>query len=211
MYITSFLPISYKEINRFGINIIFRANFASKPGNSNIILNFPHYIVNSCSVTSLSHFLFILLPHRGLFNSFLKNFKPKTLQIYRFGSLLGDRSTPRYAPQPSPMVLVSVIFDMLHNHAIISDGGESHSRPIGSRIVLNIVIDLMCFTLDSARQLTEALRGKVQYFLHCGSIWVQGYCVQVPTTEDQPRQPSNPKVGFENHCATGSYQFLFTF
>lgn len=60
----------------------------------------------------------------------------------------------------------------------------------------DVVIDMICFTLDSARQLVEALRnpgegtgGQVQHFLHCGTIWVHGPSVQVPTTEEQPRRP----------------------
>jgi nucleoside-diphosphate-sugar epimerase len=52
-----------------------------------------------------------------------------------------------------------------------------------------VVIDLICFTIDSARQLVEALRGKIQHFLHCGTIWVHGPSVIVPTTEEQPRRP----------------------
>ena len=48
---------------------------------------------------------------------------------------------------------------------------------------------MICFTLDSARHLVEALRGQVQHFLHCGTIWVHGPSVQVPTTEEQPRRP----------------------
>ena len=53
----------------------------------------------------------------------------------------------------------------------------------------DVVIDLICFQLDSARQLVEALRGQVQLFLHCGTVWVHGPSVAVPTTEDQPRRP----------------------
>ena len=53
----------------------------------------------------------------------------------------------------------------------------------------DIVIDLICFTLKSAEQLVTALRGKVQHFLHCGTIWVHGPSVVVPTTEEQPRRP----------------------
>lgn len=53
----------------------------------------------------------------------------------------------------------------------------------------DVVIDMICFKLDSARQLVEALRGKVQHFLHCGTIWVHGHSVEVPTTEEQPRRP----------------------
>lgn len=53
----------------------------------------------------------------------------------------------------------------------------------------DIVIDLICFTEDSARQLAEAVTGKVQHFLHCGTIWVHGPSVTVPTREDAPRRP----------------------
>ncbi|MCU1232586.1 MAG: NAD-dependent epimerase/dehydratase [Candidatus Solibacter sp.] len=51
------------------------------------------------------------------------------------------------------------------------------------------VIDLTCYTLASARQIVDALRGRVHRFLHCGTIWVHGHSVQVPTTEDAPRDP----------------------
>lgn len=53
----------------------------------------------------------------------------------------------------------------------------------------DIVIDMICFTKDSARQLVEALRGHVQHLLHCGTIWIHGPSVEVPTTEEQPRRP----------------------
>jgi len=76
---------------------------------------------------------------------------------------------------------------------------EDSARTFGARVrdlQPDIVIDMICFTLDSARQLVEALRdpasrtgGLVQHFLHCGTIWVHGPSVQVPTTEEQPRRP----------------------
>lgn len=53
----------------------------------------------------------------------------------------------------------------------------------------DIVIDMICFTLESAQHLVEALRGRVQHFLHCGTIWIHGPSVDVPTTEMQPRRP----------------------
>lgn len=36
----------------------------------------------------------------------------------------------------------------------------------------DIVIDMICFTLASARHLVEALSGDVQHLLHTGTIWV---------------------------------------
>ena len=53
----------------------------------------------------------------------------------------------------------------------------------------DVVIDMICFTLPSAQHLAQALHGEVQHFLHCGTIWVHGPSVEVPTTEDQPRRP----------------------
>ncbi len=53
----------------------------------------------------------------------------------------------------------------------------------------DVVIDMICFTLASARHLVEALRGQVQHLLHCGTIWVHGASTEVPTTEAQPRAP----------------------
>ena len=53
----------------------------------------------------------------------------------------------------------------------------------------DVIIDLICFTLDSARHLVEALRDSVQHFLHCGTIWVHGPTVRAPTTEEEPRRP----------------------
>lgn len=53
----------------------------------------------------------------------------------------------------------------------------------------DVVIDTICFTLDSARQLVEALTGKVQHFLHIGTIWTHGASEVVPTPEDVTKRP----------------------
>ena len=53
----------------------------------------------------------------------------------------------------------------------------------------DVVIDLICYTLEEAQEMVEALRGTVQHFLHCGTIWVHGPSVEVPVTEEQPRRP----------------------
>jgi nucleoside-diphosphate-sugar epimerase len=51
------------------------------------------------------------------------------------------------------------------------------------------VIDLTAYTLESTQQLVEALRGRIQHFLHCGTIWVHGPGIELPVTEEQPRRP----------------------
>jgi nucleoside-diphosphate-sugar epimerase len=53
----------------------------------------------------------------------------------------------------------------------------------------DVVIDMICFTPESASQIVEALRGRVRHFLHCGTIWVHGHSTLVPATEDLPRRP----------------------
>lgn len=69
---------------------------------------------------------------------------------------------------------------------------EDEAGTFGRRIrdlKADVVIDLICFTESSACQLVEALRGEVQHFLHCGTIWIYGYSTQVPASEDQARRP----------------------
>lgn len=53
----------------------------------------------------------------------------------------------------------------------------------------DVVIDLTCYTPESAEQLTHALIGRIEHFLHCGTIWVHGHSCEVPTTEEAPRVP----------------------
>lgn len=88
-----------------------------------------------------------------------------------------------YLPHPSWKTVKHVVIDR--------DKAESENT-FGQQIkALNpeIVIDMICFTPESAKQLVEALRNHVKHFLHCGTIWVHGHSEQVPTTELQPRKP----------------------
>jgi nucleoside-diphosphate-sugar epimerase len=49
------------------------------------------------------------------------------------------------------------------------------------------VVDMLCFTPESARQLVDALRPTRPLLVHCGTIWVHGPVARVPVTEDEPR------------------------
>ncbi len=72
---------------------------------------------------------------------------------------------------------------------VLDRDAEEATGSFGDRIAAldpDIVVDMICFTLPSARHLVEALRGRVQHFLHCGTIWVYGHNTAVPATEDQP-------------------------
>ena len=51
------------------------------------------------------------------------------------------------------------------------------------------VIDLICFTVDSASHLVSALQGRVRLFAHCGTLWVHGVPESRPYDETAPRKP----------------------
>jgi len=66
-------------------------------------------------------------------------------------------------------------------------GGE-FGRDIAS-LRPDIVIDMICFEPESARKMVLSLTGVTGHYLCCGTIWIHGHSVEVPTTEDQPRNP----------------------
>ncbi len=51
------------------------------------------------------------------------------------------------------------------------------------------VIDLTCFNIRSATHIVDALRGKVELFAHCGTLWVHGIPKTRPYDETTPREP----------------------
>jgi nucleoside-diphosphate-sugar epimerase len=69
-----------------------------------------------------------------------------------------------------------------------------------------IVIDLTCYRLGSAQQLVDALAGRIQHLLHCGTIWIHGHSCEVPTKEDAARFPFG-EYGMQKHAIE---QFLLT-
>lgn len=52
------------------------------------------------------------------------------------------------------------------------------------------VVDLICFTPDSAQALVDGLRGRIGHLLHCGSIWMHGPARTVPISESDVRHPA---------------------
>jgi nucleoside-diphosphate-sugar epimerase len=67
---------------------------------------------------------------------------------------------------------------------------EDAAGTFGERIAAlapDAVVDMLCFTPESASRLLDALRPTRPLLLHCGSIWVHGPVARVPVTEDEPR------------------------
>lgn len=69
---------------------------------------------------------------------------------------------------------------------------EDRSGNFGRRVAAlhpDAVVDLICFTPESAAQLADALTRTGALLLHCGTIWVHGSSTTVPTREESPRRP----------------------
>ena len=80
---------------------------------------------------------------------------------------------------------------------------EDREGTFASRVAVldaDVVIDLICFTLDSARALVEALRGSTQHLLYCGSIWRHGPSLRMPITETNGAPPVG-EYGIEKAAA----------
>jgi nucleoside-diphosphate-sugar epimerase len=100
---------------------------------------------------------------------------------------------------------------------VVADRDTEENKGSFGKIILDlnpdVVIDLICFRLESARQLAEVLRGRIQHFLHCGTIWVHGPSVSVPTTENERRRPfgeyGEQKAAIEDYLLDQARRFGF--
>lgn len=65
---------------------------------------------------------------------------------------------------------------------------EEAAGKFGERILeihADAVIDMICFSKESARQIVEALRGRISIYIAAGTVWIHGASVTVPTLEDE--------------------------
>ncbi len=73
------------------------------------------------------------------------------------------------------------------------DRDQAESEGLFGKLIADlnpdVVIDLICFNLESAEQLVDSLYERIQHYIHCGSIWVHGPSAVVPISEEQPRKP----------------------
>jgi len=69
---------------------------------------------------------------------------------------------------------------------------EDKAGTFGTRIAaleVDAVVDLICFTPESAQHLMNALQPRQTLLVHCGTMWVHGRPARVPSTEEDPRHP----------------------
>ena len=88
---------------------------------------------------------------------------------------------PPYRPHAAWNEVETVVLDR-------DTAGDSFGPAIAA-LEADIVIDMIAFRLPQTQHLVEALRGRIQHFIHCGTIWVYGHNATVPATEDQPLNP----------------------
>jgi nucleoside-diphosphate-sugar epimerase len=102
-----------------------------------------------------------------------------------------------YAPHPAWAAVRSVRLDRVE-----LERNDAFGASIAD-LQAEVVVDLTCYTLDSARQLGAALAGRIGHLLHCGTIWVHGPSTTVPTAESAPRHPIGDygcrKAAIERH------------
>ncbi len=75
---------------------------------------------------------------------------------------------------------------------------EDAAGTFGERIAAlapDAVVDMLCFTPESAGQLLDALRPTSPLLLHCGSIWVHGPVARVRGSPRTSRGPHTASTG----------------
>jgi nucleoside-diphosphate-sugar epimerase len=74
----------------------------------------------------------------------------------------------------------------------VDRAAEDAAGTFGERVAeleAEVVVDMICFTPESATALVEALRGRSGHLIHCGTIWRYGASVKQPMREDDTSPP----------------------
>lgn len=88
-----------------------------------------------------------------------------------------------YLPNPAWKAVETVQIDRAAAERAGTFGGQI------AELGADIVIDMICFTPESAAQLAQALKSRVSHLIHIGTIWVHGHSLTTPTREEDARDP----------------------
>ncbi|MFC4243269.1 NAD-dependent epimerase/dehydratase family protein [Gryllotalpicola reticulitermitis] len=69
---------------------------------------------------------------------------------------------------------------------------EDAAGTFGERVAAlspDVVVDMVCFTPESAAQLVDAIRGTARLLVMCSTIWVHGALTALPVQEDEDLAP----------------------
>jgi nucleoside-diphosphate-sugar epimerase len=75
---------------------------------------------------------------------------------------------------------------------VIDRKEEEKAGSFGAKVAAlsgDVVVDLINFQFESTPHIVDALRGKVEHYLYCSSIWAHGAATVVPAPESLPRHP----------------------
>jgi nucleoside-diphosphate-sugar epimerase len=76
---------------------------------------------------------------------------------------------------------------------IIADRGAEERDGTWARrmagIEADVVVDLICYAAEQNRAMVEAFEGRIEQFIHCGTVWAYGPPRRVPYRESDPRRP----------------------
>ena len=75
---------------------------------------------------------------------------------------------------------------------LVDRAAEDAAGTFGQRVAAleaEVVVDMICFTPESASALVAALRGRIGHLVHCGTIWRYGPSMKQPMREDDTSSP----------------------
>jgi nucleoside-diphosphate-sugar epimerase len=108
---------------------------------------------------------------------------PRLVRAGHEVTVVSRGSRTAYTPSPEWQQVRLVTADRAQEDA----AGTFGDRVAG--LSPDVVVDLVCFTLESATALVERLRGEIGQLLHCGSVWRFGPSVKLPISEDTGTPP----------------------
>ncbi len=110
---------------------------------------------------------------------------PRLLQAGHQVIVVARHAKPQYTPEPLGWPQV---------HWVVADRrAEEEAGTWQQRmesIDADIVIDLIAFTPQQNRSMMDAFGGRIDHFLHCGTIWAYGPTERAPYEEHHPRRPT---------------------
>lgn len=98
--------------------------------------------------------------------------------------VVARNSKPQYGE--SRIVWSSVKWIVADRRAEEADGSWQRRM---KGIDVDVVVDLICFTPEQNQMMVEAFEGRIDHFLHCGTIWAYGPTTRTPYIEEYPRKP----------------------
>jgi len=76
---------------------------------------------------------------------------------------------------------------ILEDKTTEEDNGTWEKRM--AEIETDVVMDMLCFSLEQCEMMYNAFKHRISHFIHCGTIWAYGPTEKVPYQEHFPRNP----------------------